>query len=375
MIEQPEIHSIGPRDVAPLNITADDVSAYRDLRKLGICLDENDLRKMAIGPFGAGQSLGMDAAITPAMTGGGVTTPIQYLQRWLPGFVKVETAARKIDDLVGLVTQAKWEDKSIIQGVLEHVGEASPYGDYTNVPMSSWNVVYEERNIVRFEEGLRVGRLEEARATAILMNSADAKRIAAASALEIARNRVGFFGYNNGDNRTYGFLNDPALPAYVAVPAGGGATTEWTTKTFLEITADIRTALAALRVQSQDTIDPASTPVTLALPTSARETLTTTSSYGNSVNEWLKENYPNIRVISAPELDGANGGDNVFYMYAESAPGDSTDDGRTFTQVVPAKFQTLGVEQQAKAYIEDFTNATAGILTKRPYLVYRGTGI
>ena len=75
---------------------------------------------------------------------------------------------------------------------------------------------------------------------------------AAAVALEIERNRVGFRGYNNGNNRTYGFLNSVDLPAYVTVSNGASGSSEWSTKTFLEIVADLRGAFSELRTQSQE---------------------------------------------------------------------------------------------------------------------------
>lgn len=367
-----EISSIGPRNVRPLVLavagaTAFDASIMTQLRDIGINIPERQLRQM-IDAYAAD-------ALVAGVTSPSIPTPVQFLQEWLPGFVHVLTQARKIDELVGVVTAGSWESEEVVQGVMELTGKSVPYGDYTNIPLSSWNVNFERRTIVRFEEGLRVGRLEEARAAAIRVNSADAKRNAAAEALDIQRNRVGFYGYNDGDNRTFGFLNDPELPAYETVAAGSGGT-EWSTKDFLEITADIREAMAALRTQSGDRIDPRAVQTTLALATDSIEYLSITNALGStSVEEWLQKTYPNMRVISAPELNGANGGDNVFYLYAETVTDGSTDDRRTFVQIVPTKFMTLGVEQQAKAYIEDFTNATAGVMVKRPYAVVRRSGI
>jgi hypothetical protein len=43
-------------------------------------------------------------------------------------------------------------------------------------------------------------------------------------------------------------------------------------------------------------------------------------------------------------------------------------------QVVPAKFKVLGVEQKAKGYMEDYSNATAGAMLKRPYAMVRYYG-
>lgn len=353
----------GPRDIKPLALVAAqiDPALVADLSLLGIGgINLNVAAKM--------QSA-LDA-IEPTVTTGSIPTPIQFLQSWLPGFVNIITQARKIDELVGISTVGNWEDEEVIQGTMELTGTSVPYGDLNNVPLSSWNATYERRTVVRFEEGMFVGKLEDARASRANINSGDRKRAAASIALELRRNAIGFFGYNAGANRTYGFLNDPALPAY-----SNFATGNWNTATFLQITADLRGMFSALRTQSGDTIDPKKTPLTLVISTNRVDYLSTTSDQGVSVQRWLDENYPNVRVESAPELNNANGGANVVYLYAERVDGDgSDDDGRVFTQIVPEKFRVLGVMQLTKGYEEDYTNATAGIMLKRPYAVVRRSG-
>jgi len=356
---------IGPRDVRPFVMK--DVSQYAALSNIGIGLDAGIIAKMMDG-------IGMDA-IQGGVTTASITTPIQFLQNWLPGQVLVLTAARKIDELVGITTAGSWEDEEIVQPVMELAGTSVPYGDYTNVPFSSWNQNFERRTIVRFEEGMRVGTLEEARAAKVRVNSGASKRESAGLALEIQRNRVGFYGYNSGAGRTYGFLNDVSLPAYVAVAAGVGGGTFWSTKTYLEIIADIVSAMATLQTNSKDNIDPATANITIAVATSARQYLNTASAYGKSVMSYIAETYPKARVVSAPELDGANGGENVMDVYAEEVVDNSSDGGKTFIQVVPAKFQVLGVAKLAKGYEEAYSNASAGIMCKRPYAVVRRTGI
>ena len=62
--------------------------------------------------------------------------------------------------------------------------------------------------------------LESARAARLLVDDAGMKREAAALHLEINRNAVGFYGFNSGDNNTYGYLNDPGLGSYLEVAAG-----------------------------------------------------------------------------------------------------------------------------------------------------------
>lgn len=361
---QPTIeHShFGPRNVRPLQMGMDSVSAYQSLKRIGIGFDDKNVRAMM-------NYFAMDA-LQPTQTTASINTPIQFLQNFLPGFVAVMTAARKIDELVGITTSGSWEDEEVVQGIKELTGTSVPYGDYTNVPLSSWNTNFERFTVVRFEEGLRVGALEEARASRMRIDSGAEKRNSAGLALEIQRNKVGFYGYNNGTGRTYGFLNAPGLPAYVANPGPA-----WASATWQEITGDLRAGFVALRAASKDTIDPTKTPITIAIASSCVDYLSKATDFGITVWDWLKQSYPMARVESAPELDLANGGANVFYMYAEKVNDNSSDDGRVFSQVVPAKFQVVGVAKEAKAYVEDYVNATAGVFCKRPYAVVRFTGI
>ena len=355
-----------------LEASAIDAAVVAGLAALGIHFGAD--QRMMTENLSRMASAAMDAApdVNPTVYAGNVGAPIQFLQKWLPGFVRTITAARKIDRLIGIQTVGDWADEEIIQGVMELTGLAAPYGDYTNVPLASWNTAYERRSIVRFEEGLRVGKLEEARAGKVGINSGASKRSAAALALDIQRNRVGFFGYNAGQNRTYGFLNDPSLPAYVGVTG-----VAWNAATYLVILAQIRVAVEAVRTSSGDTFDPENDAFTLAVASNRVGFLGVTSEYSVSVLTTLRATYPKMRLESAPELNGANGGANVFYVYADRAAADdgSDDGGATWAQLVPSRFMTVGVEQQAKAYVEDYANATAGVLLKRPFLVYRATGI
>jgi hypothetical protein len=351
-----------------------DVSEFRSLGKIGINMSDHAVKSMMHGYRKALDTMAMDS-IQPLITTASISTPVQFLQNWLTGFVFVITAARKIDDIIGIMITGSWEDEQIVQGILERTGAGQPYGDYTNVPLSSWNTNFNFRTVVRFEEGMKVGILESARAARMLVDDAGMKREAAALNLEINRNAVGFFGFNAGDNNTYGFLNDPGLPAYVLVANGASGFPQWSTKTFLEITKDIRTAVVALRTNSQDTIDPEKVDLTLAVATDAVDWLTTTSDFGISVRDWMRQAYPRMRVVSAPQLNNANASDNVFYLQADKIDDMSTDGGRVWIQPVPTKFQVLGVQQLAKAYEEDYSNATAGAMCKRPWAVVRFFGI
>lgn len=356
-----------------------DMSAVRMWERLGVGLDPAFVGAV-IARYGAmdswtPQAFGSNVAAPVAVTGASIVAPIQFLQNWLPGFIKVLTAARKIDELLGIETIGNWRDEWVVQGIVEPMGVIDVYKDSANVPLADWNVNWLQRTIVRFESGIMVGRLEQARASAAQINSDAEKRAAAALRLEIWRNLVGFYGFNSGNNNTYGLLNDPSLSAYVTVAAGAAGST-WALKTFLEITQDIITGMNQLQTQSQDNIDPYATPTTLGIPMQVAQQLSKMNELGTlDVKMWLKATYSQCRVVSAPQFGAANGGANVFYLYADTVEDGGTDDKRFAAQIVPAKFMALGVEQRVKSYLEDFTNATAGVFVKRPYACVRYTGI
>lgn len=370
-----QTHSrLNARKVRPFEMKAVTDQAVAALARIGIVFDHSVVSSQIAQLHAAGafnkQGRGMDSAFTAPITTASLPTPIQFLQTWLPGFVKVLTAARKIDDIIGVNTVGSWEDQEIVQGIVEPSGTATEYGDYTNIPLVSWNTNFERRTIVRGELGLQVGLLEEGRSAAMRLNSADTKRQQAAVGLEIFRNAVGFYGWNSGGgNRTFGFLNDPNLPAAVTAPSGG-----WATSNFAGITADIRAAVIQLRTQSQDQIDPEKVDLTLALPTRKVDYLSFTTDFGISVRDWITQTYPKMRIVSAPELQGDTLQTDLMYLFADSVSADvdgSSDGGETFAQLVQSKFITLGVEKRSKTYVEDFSNGTAGALCKRPWAIVR----
>lgn len=332
------------------------------LNKLGIGYDKSALDGMR-------SFYGMDAAVANITTPT-VTTPIQFLQYWMPGIVEIVTAAKEADAIMGIDFVGNWHDETIVQTILERTGQASLYGDHADIPLASWNTNFEQRDIVRFEEGIQVGTLEEARAGAMNISSQTEKRTAAAESLEIERNNVAFFGYNEGNNRTYGFLNDPNLPAYVTVATGASTQTVWSSKTYAEIIADIRTAFAALRTQTGNLFKPERDASVLTLSVAVMEYLNVENQFGKSVYDFIKQNYPNTRIESAVQLDAANGGANVFYLFAESINGKPV-----IKQLGVERFRLIGVEKKAKVFLEDYSNATAGVLVTQPIGIVRYTGV
>lgn len=356
--------SYAPKQVRAYNIQERKVSV-NDMSRLGIGMDNSvkiELDKIFTG-------LAMDAV--PALqTTASIPGPIQFYQYWVPKAVEVITEARAIDDLIGRDIEGSFEDEEIVTRIIEKTGKAEPYTDTTNIPFASYNPNYERRNIVRFESGLRTGYLEDMRASKSMINDHDLKSQAVAESIAITLNEIGFYGYAAGGNRTYGFLNEPSLPAYTTVAAGTGGT-EWAGKTFEQITGDIKTAVADLQNRLGGLFKPNKEAFTIAIALECEQYLYTMNAYSSkSVMEWIKDTYPNARVEAVLELNGANGGSNVMYVYADSVNGN-----KVFKQSIQDVFRLIGIEKRAKGTVEDYACATAGVILQYPIAVVRYSGI
>lgn len=325
----------------------------------------NDLRALGVDV----SKLATDSALQgPAGANGFIQGYL--LQHILPGVVQVSTQVRLIDEIAGVLSAGNWHDEYIAQRVVSPTGKAELYGDYTNVPLASYKNLLERRNVVRFEQGFQTGILEEARQAVEGYNENELKRYSVNESLEISRNRLGFFGFQATDSRTFGLLNDPSLPAYTAGTGSWlvGARANWT-----GVTTDFQTMFTNLELRSGGHIKDDMN-LTVVLPLGYRKVLSyvnTASATSQTVKQWLLEMFPNMRFVFAPEFKGANGGQDVVYMFAdEMADGDDTG-GRTIVQVVPEKYRVLGSMQMTKGYIEDASNATAGIFVLRPWAFER----
>lgn len=315
------------------------------LHDLGVTFDEADENVSKMTDI-AKEVYAQDALETTATIAAGV----QFLQHFLPKTIHVVTEARVIDKLIGRTIAGEWHDEEIVQPVVEHTGSVTEYSDNADFRLAGFNPTFKKRTIVRFEGGVQTGKLEEARIAAMKLRTSayDAKRAALALAFAINTNEIGFFGWNNGDNSTYGLLNDADCGGYTSITLG---------TTFATVTAAIRTMVSALRVKSGDNFDPATDGFTMGVASTLVDNLDTTSDYGVSVRDWVKKTYPKCRIVSVPQFVDCNGSADGIFLILDSIAGESCVD-----QYIPATMRLLGTEKRAKGIREDYTNATAGIL-------------
>ena len=335
------------------------------LGKAGISLDSQDVIKSGCELMV--QAMG-DAA--PALfTTASAVTPVQFLRYFSPQVVRIVTAARNGDKLLGRDTMGTFADAEVVIPRVELSGVAKPFTDTANGPLSNFNMNYLERKIVRFEANLVVGPLESEQTSRARIDALGLKRNAASEALAIMRNNIAFNGFSTTN---YGILNDPELPAYVTVANGASGDSTWDTKTATEIYNDIVSLLVRLHKQSGANIDPTTDKITIGIATNKIGYLNKASDYKwASVEAGIKLQYKNVEFVSVPQFDGADSGEDVLYIIAENLAG-----YKPVMQSVQDLFRSFGVRPTYKGGVKEaFACATAGTIVANGIAVVRASGI
>lgn len=318
--------------------------------------------------------MAFDSATVGSPTIANGALPLNLLV-WLPGAIKQLTQVRKIDELLGITSAGDWLDEIIVQRAITFSGNSEAYGDTTNIPLASYSPEYITRNVVTRELGTSIGKRQAGRAAKNGDNPEEYSRDAVFETLEVVRNLIGFFGIAGGEHGTYGYFNDPNLPASTSLPANSAGNVSWALKNFEEITQDIALMVSTIVLSSGGHIDDDSA-MTMSLPLSCNQYLSKMNQLGSkSVKEWVKETYPNLRIVLVPEADKVNGGLNEVGLFADNIADSGTDNGSVFDQIVIAKLMALNVDIQAKQTIEDYVMSTAGVMLKRPYAFASFTGL
>lgn len=319
----------------------------------------------------------MDSAAVPQVS---PSTPAlsQFFQFWETGVVKAFTAPRKAEELMGYHQSGSFEtDTVIIRSLEQHAGVAQ-YGDLADTPLTNYNANFPFRHSVRFQAGLKTTHLESARMATIGFNDQDEKREALRVAFEINENAIMFYGFNSGLNRTYGLFNDPNLEAIQTLPNNAANTSAlWANKTWDEKYNDVIVSVNRLITNTKQAFDPYTEAFTWAISTYINTHLMDRNSLGLTLKQALTENYPQMRIVPIPQMDGANGGADVWYMYKDEKVNVdvSTDDGATIIPMTQTRmFLISSLPNEGGGVNEKYAHSCAGVFVKRPLLLVRFSG-
>ena len=322
-----------------------------------------------------GLSIAEDADVDAVLSQTGFT-PLQYLQFPLNKPIEVLTTPTMIDKICGRSIVADWETEEVIQPIVEGAGVPQLYGDDNDPAFASFEFDFEKRTVQRFELATRLGKLEDARLAKMnalgFKSPYDLKRSSLARSFQLLLDEIGHRGFANGAGMTFGLLNDRGLLPIANVPVGASGKTDWASKTYQEICADIRDMFAELNDQTDTHFDGmAGDACTLYLNPVAKNALTRENDHGKTVLQFIKDNYAGCKVEAGPRLRNAYGNNKgVAFLIAEDLNGNKTVD-----QFIPTLMRLLGIEKQMKHVTEDYTCATAGVMVKQPLGIVRRLGV
>jgi hypothetical protein len=196
-----------------------------------------------------------------------------------------------------------WLEETRIFPVVEETGEVSSYGDFNNNGRAGVNLNFPNFQSYLFQTFIRYGERELERAGLARINYVGELGVSAADLLNRFQNLSYAFGISGLQN--YGIINNPYLSAYLtpATKAAGG--TSWfvgnaPNATANEVYNDIVALVEKLVSQTNGTVE-LDDEMTLAMSPSSALALRFANSFGVYVRDLLKEGFPNMKVMTAPQ--------------------------------------------------------------------------
>jgi hypothetical protein len=283
----------------------------RDLEQVGIVFDgvgAVDFLKVVNGQLPRFRRVGQaDGSITVVcdaqpelvtVSNAGIPS---YLTNYLdPRLIQVLVEPMKAAQIIGETQKGDWLSNTVQFKVREFTGEVSSYGDFNNNGNVGVNLNFPSVQAYHYQTVSQWGQKEAAEAGLAAVDWAQSINEASVLVLNKFQNKSYFFGV--AGLQLYGLLNHPDLSAPIA------ATAQWnlagtSAETIYE---DIRRMFVQLQLQTGGLVD-ADASMTLALSNVLQPALNKTNQYNNNVYSQLKLNFPNLRVINAPEYSTDSG--------------------------------------------------------------------
>ncbi len=299
---------------------------------------------------------------SPLVTSVNAGVPLIFTTWVDPKTIEILVAPMMAAVIAGESQKGSWADDIAMFKVAEATGETSSYDDYSRSGATSVNYNFPQRQNYLFQAFLQYGDREMARAGQAKIDIAGDKQSANALALMKAMNYMYFFGV--GSLANYGLLNDPNLSPPIA-PAYSWLTNA--SATALTIYQDVVRLITLLVAQTEGAVT-IKTPMTLAMSPENGVALTSVTQYNtNSVLALLQQNYPNLRLETAPEYRTAAG--QLVQLFA-----DEVDGQQTVEAAFSVKLMAHRVIQDVSSILQKRTSGGYGAIYYRPIMVAQMLG-
>lgn len=324
--------------------------------------------------------LAMDAAGTlttdpnsaiPAM----LTTSID------PDVIRVIFAPLQIAKILGGEKKSgDWLDETRIFPVVEETGEVSSYDDFSNNGRAGVNFNYPQFQSYLFQTIVGYGEREVERAGLMRISYVSELQGAASGLLNRFGNLAYAFGITGLQN--YGLINNPYLSAYLtpAIKAAGGTT--WfvgntPNATANEVYNDILAGVSQIIAQTNGAVEMDS-PMTLALSPQSQLAMKFTNAFGVSVADLLKQGFPSMKIVPAPQYgtksavnpQGYSLAGNIFQIIV-----DNVDNQKVAYPAFNEKLRTHKLIPELSAWKQKMTSGVWGTITRMPFAISGMLGI
>ena len=248
-----------------------------------------------------------------------------YLMNYMdPKLIQILVAPNKAAQILDEVKMGTWTTITATFPVVEHTGEVTSYGDWSNAGSSGVNVNFPQRQSYHYQTITQWGEKQLDQAAEAKIDWAAQINISAAMVLDKFQNYTYHYGVQGLQN--YGLLNDPNLPAAIAPGTKAVHSPNWVyngvvTATANEVYTDIQTLYGQLVSQSNSVIE-SSTEMVLVCDAQSQVALTATNSFNVNVFDLLKKNFPNIKFETSPLYNTTAG--HVVQLIAKSVEGQNT---------------------------------------------------
>ena len=234
----------------------------------------------------------------------------------------------------------------------ELYGSTSSYGDFNDNGMSNHNENYEFRQPYAYQTNIKIGEVAEEVAAAARFSLVEREIAATTLTLNKTQNYVYLYGVSGLKN--YGILNDPSL-----LPDAVGA--NWATLDSLGLYGQVLKLFSQLVSQSNGLVTEIDK-MTLTLSPSMNALLLQSNMYGLNAMKYIKDNFPNIKIVSIPEYK-TQAGEKVQLVLDEYMGQPTVHLG--FVD----KLRTHRVEVKTSGFLQKRSQSTIGAIVYYPIFV------
>lgn len=272
----------------------------------------------------------------------------QFFQFWFTDTVRALYRGRSAKQVYGVDQVGDWTTEQVVQPKLELTGDMALYDDFSRPPLTSYNLGWATRDTVRFEVGVEVTKLEEARAAGMRQNAYQLKKEATILKNDIFTNKVFWNGF---EGRTMGILNSIGESTSIGFDILAAETT------VLSIQAKFASWVQDLTNRLAGNFDPTRDAVVFNLPLAWQSVMTKTTEFGWSVSDWLKKQYPNVEIRYSVELE------DLAIVFAPMVDGVGK---KTVSLLQTSALRLIGAVPTQKGMQECYSSSVAGVLVSCP---------